>query len=188
MKIFLSGCHGVGKTTLLNTLQTNRPLAKFTDVDMLYSSGVGFSQQMKRHENFRKIMAALPDNVNCIIDRSHIDHLVYDSIVTHTSEEKHILAESYQKNLAEPFSHLKDTLIIGIIEPLDTILDRIRKRNRSGLNEEDVAFTTFVYKNFNLLYENCKREKSERLFYKTEPYILTASVDEAKPLLERLLA
>jgi len=152
MIIFLMGCHGVGKTTTINSLKLDLPLAKFTDVDLFYTKSFGCIDQLRRHSGFAKILEDLPTNINCIVDRSYLDHIVYGQVVVENQKEYDIAESSYLNTLNKIVPRLPPHINIYVYDEQESIYTKIMQRSRKGMNEEDKTFMNNVITGYDSVY------------------------------------
>jgi thymidylate kinase len=153
MIICVGGCHGVGKSTVVNNLCTNAPLVKFTDVDLTPHSGNGFKQQMYRITVMDYILGIIPKNMNVIIDRSPLDFYVYAPIVVKMdTPEWNVLIRAIDE-LVRKMERL-GIVNVMIHDQYGSIIERVEKRGRTGLNEQDIKFTMEVYKAYDAINKN----------------------------------
>lgn len=148
MKVYLSGPHGVGKTTFVNNLSIGRPLAKFVDTDLIDMAGIGREQQCERMLLFDEVIESAIHCEDVIVDRSPYDFEVYNSIV---SMGDGFLDYGYRK-LMDRFRKQEDAIVLGIIFPFEKMQENISKRNRGKWNENDEVYNFSVWNGFNRLY------------------------------------
>lgn len=123
MRIFLSGPHGIGKTTFVNNLCIDRPLVKIVDTDLIDMDGVGRLQQISRIKQMIDVMNIT--KCDCIYDRSPFDFLVYNKLSMPESEYN-----TYRNTLLEIYYRLKDTITIGILFPFDLMEKKYNEKKQ----------------------------------------------------------
>ena len=147
MHLFLSGCHGVGKTTVVNNLKVDKPLLKYIDVDMLPFTGTGFKQQQTRYDIMYGILKTMPQQFNTIVDRSPFDFYVYNAIVCEDTQEMNVLNQQFL-DLLGAYNSIGGFTIL-ITDTWEHVWDRIQNRSRDGLEEMNEEFSKRVWNHFN---------------------------------------
>lgn len=153
MIICTGGCHGVGKSTLVNLLTTNAPLVKFTDVDLIPYSTNGFREQMYRITVMDYILDIIPKNMNVIIDRSPLDFYVYGPIVVEMdTPEWNVLVRA----IDEVVDKMCRLGIINVVihDNFNKIIEQIKKRGRTEYNEDDLKFTETVWRAYKQIVDD----------------------------------
>jgi hypothetical protein len=169
VKIFIGGVHGIGKTSLVERIDTGLPLVKYTNVDMLVGDcDRGFIQQLKRMQIMADVISHMPETVPCIVDRSVYDFKIYNTISTAYGMEYDTLQRNYEA-LEELFNKQQNVINIMLIDTGKNVLERIHSRNRPY--EDD---------NFN--------NKALRAFYEfTPPQTIKLMVNEAESYIMNIL-
>jgi len=172
MHIFISGCQGVGKTTLVNKISVDAPLAKFTDVDMIPDKSISFQAQLKRLTIYREVLESLPTHMNTLIDRSPFDFLVYIEKNPFTDDEQYLLMENWD-NLMTYFNKNPDNIVIVLDDSFNAVWQRILKRGRVGRAEMEEKYTLSIWEGFKDLYNK---------------YTIHKHVNEAEAYIRELLS
>jgi hypothetical protein len=154
MKVFLSGCHGIGKTTFVNNLYIGKPLAKFVDTDVIPFEGIGRRQQVTRFHNMLEVIQILQHyEGDVIVDRSPFDFLVYNSIVDfYTAEDLGESLGSFVNLLIAEYEKLTDVKTVGILADYTQVKKNLRKRSRNLWNEDSENYNTMVWFEFKNFY------------------------------------
>lgn len=175
MKVFLSGCHGVGKTTIVNKISTGLPLVKIVDSDLMIPTGQGFSQQMIRMDNNIRLLKQIREiTYPVIIDRYFGDNWIYMEEVISTCKlndyEAGVCREK-QRQLMNILNSIEDVFVVYIHDDYQKVFERIQKRNRENMLEEDPTWTIKI---FNRLAEAGKKHYT---------VMVDGAIEKIKPLL-----
>jgi len=164
MIIYLSGAHGVGKTTMVNRINAEATLVKVTNID--YSrklkTGANFENQLVRFKTYFGIMNKLvrnPDSI-IIVDRAPESMKIYTR--THylmglmSKEEYEELMKRFEREihrynwLVRRYGHKEVRIYLRADESF--IMENIRARARDkALKEDDTDYLRRViseYENF----------------------------------------
>jgi len=165
MIIFICGPHGCGKTTLINDIKLDKPMAKVINLDMserVLLNNPGSSNQFLRHELYFQTMreiVKLPSEYIILVDRAPVSLTIYDrtlkEIGVYGDRELKELVRDYDKKRIKFFDDLHNgnhrMYTVRMDVPIDTVIDNISKRNRDkSLREGDRKYLELVQR----YYEN----------------------------------
>jgi len=143
--------HGVGKTTLVNSININRPILKFIDSDLIPIDGRGYRQQIFRLDSYEDFSISLYPIIDTIADRSPLDFKVYNDLVMpigsaewkDCDERTNDLIQSMKDK--EYFFEWKNILVY---DDYNAVMKRVRSRDRRIWGEDDEEYNRAAYRMF----------------------------------------
>ncbi len=157
MIIYISGVHGIGKTTLINNIRISEPLIKVLNIDYSRSYGKpGYKSQLIRQEKYFQVLKAL-NNINqtIIMDRAPESLLIYNYAHYESGninkQELRELVKNYEKQ-----ARIINTKGVRILlkAPISLIKENIIKRGRSKeLKEDDEVFLNSTLKYYKKIFK-----------------------------------
>lgn len=195
--VFLSGCHGTGKSTLKEKLLEQIPyLIRYDKCEMTSFEDI-FERQIRRiakyridHERIAKLALDNPDKI-ILTDRCVFDAIVYiDAFSTlewlgnsDTNTCKHMINALFPDAVYYPKN------IILIHPPLDTIRGFLSKRQSeegTKWNEKNEEYLDMVYHCFDYRFNNRNIYTDHINFLKLEAIDLDERVKNCKLYLDNL--
>lgn len=150
IKVFLSGCHGVGKTTIVNKIRTDLPLVKIVDSDLLIPTGQGYAQQILRLDNNYKLIKQIEQITYPVIidryfgDNSHYMDEMFNRINFSNAEKLELLRK--QREILELLENMRDIVVVYIDDSFENIWKKILSRGRESMMEDDRTWSEAMYK------------------------------------------
>ncbi len=157
MIVYISGVHGIGKTTLINNIKISEPVIKVLNIDYSRSYGKpGYKSQLIRQEKYFQVLKAL-NNINqtIIIDRAPESLLIYNyahyEAGNINEQELRELVSNYERQSRE--TNIKGVRIL-LRAPISLIKENIINRGRSKeLREDDEVFLNATLKYYKKMFK-----------------------------------
>lgn len=164
MIVYICGPHGVGKTTLVKSVNLDAIKVFDIDINDALSGGISARNQFIRHELFfNKVGEALKGSKNVIVDQCPEAVSFYDKAHHKngfiSDDELLLLEADYNKRLGD-FKELvkrREEVYVYLRAGGDLLVSNIKSRSRDkSLNEGDVDYLSMIVD----YYESMIRDKS----------------------------
>ncbi|HLE05883.1 MAG TPA: deoxynucleoside kinase [Candidatus Nanoarchaeia archaeon] len=156
MIIYVCGPHGVGKTTLVKSVNVSATKVFDTDISDELTNGINARNQFIRHELFfKKVSAALKEDKNIIVDQCPEAFSFYDKahhVKGFISDNDFFMLKADFKKRLDDFNKLiKDEkqVYVYLKGDSDLLFSNIKSRNRTSLlHESDVNYLNLIVNEF----------------------------------------
>lgn len=180
MEVYLSGVHGVGKTTAIKN--THLLVKKFYDIDIVKESNI-YEMQKSRLNKMERLLIENEDLDNLLFDRSPLDFIIYNDWHFKNNYKDRNRIQELTEDLIDNWKE-REPVNILVYDDKNYIWKRIIKRNRTMYDEIDPEYFSFCYDQFydnnGEYFEAITGYKSEMMHIDYLPNYLTKLFGDSK--------